>query len=572
MKKYLSSKTYVFYFAMIALAFLSMLFTNIGYDSEYQLAMGYRMLKGDFFLTQMWEPHQTSAFLCAMIMKLYLVITGTTTGIVLFTQFCGLFIRIGIGLFLFKIIKDLSGETPAFISSAIYLLVSPKDLLTPEFSNMQLWFGTLLFLLLIQYFKTAKHICLILAAVCLCFGIFSYPSFIIAYFAVTIILYVYSKHRIKDIAIFTCVCALIGFSFVGYLLFHIDMETMLHCLDHALSLEPTHTISFSQKLLDHIGNLVQILGVLLLINIFAFAGSFIWNFIFCKTTRCHNKLSFSSLCLASWYILQFFFLLNILSVENRGGYGIPLLFIVILGFYKRKLLTEKEKAFYYSALGIGFTSLISTLFLSDHPFLQAIPYMLTTVCASVLPLYHWYKQMQPQKNLAIAFSGALHIFLLLNIFRALFIHVPIHGRSQICSLLDDLALIRSGPAFGIITNEEGAVRQRDSMLEWKEYINPNDILWLIGEPVDTLGYLYENVEVGAPTVMSTPTYNEQLLYYWELNPDKYPTVIALASSYGQLSFELQQNEWLLPWLEEEYLADSVIEGNYWRYYIKRDNK
>jgi hypothetical protein len=276
--------------------------------------------------------------------------------------------------------------------------------------------------------------------------------------------------------------------------------------------------------------------------------------------------------LSSWFILQFFFLLNILSVENRGGYGIPLLYIVILGFSKRKLLSEKEKPFYYSTLLIGITSLISTLLLSDHPFLQAIPYMLIAVCASVLPLYHWYQQLTAQKNLAKAFSGALYVFLLLNIFRAIFIHVPLHGRAQICSLLDDLALIRSGPAIGLITDEEGAVRQRDSMIEWKEYINSEDTIWLIGEPVDTLGYLYENVEVGAPTVMSTPTYNENLLYYWELNPDKYPTVIALASSYGELAFELQQNDWLLDWLEKEYCADQIVDGNYWRYYIKRSEK
>jgi hypothetical protein len=134
--------------------------------------------------------------------------------------------------------------------------------------------------------------------------------------------------------------------------------------------------------------------------------------------------------------------------------------------------------------------------------------------------------------------------------------------------MSDLALIRSGPAIGIITDEDGAARQRDSVKEWKEYVKEGDTIWILGEPVDTLGYLYEDVEVGAPTVMSTPTYNEELLYYWEINPEKYPDIVILSSSFGTLSYELLSNKWLMTWLEEEYCAETIIDGNYWRYYIR----
>jgi len=68
--------------------------------------------------------------------------------------------------------------------------------------------------------------------------------------------------------------------------------------------------------------------------------------------------------------------------------------------------------------------------------------------------------------------------------------------------------------------------------------------------------------------MSTPTYNEELLYYWELNPEKYPDVVVVSSAFGELSWEVLSNEWLLKWLEEEYPATQVIDGNYWRYYLK----
>ena len=49
-----------------------------------------------------------------------------------------------------------------------------------------------------------------------------------------------------------------------------------------------------------------------------------------------------------------------------------------------------------------------------------------------------------------------------------------------------------------------------------------------------------------------------------------PDVVILASSFGELSWELRANEWLMDWVHNEYCADDVIDGNYWRYYIKRN--
>jgi len=131
-----------------------------------------------------------------------------------------------------------------------------------------------------------------------------------------------------------------------------------------------------------------------------------------------------------------------------------------------------------------------------------------------------------------------------------------------------LALIRTGPAIGIITDEIGAARQRDSYAEFQRYIKPGDTIWILGEPVDTMGYLYQDVEVGAPSVMSTPTYNEELLYYWELNPEKYPDVVIVSAGFGNLAYEMLACEWLMNWLEEEYQAETIIDGNWWRYYFK----
>jgi len=568
MRSLFKNKVNLFYFLLIAVACVSFVFTNISYDAEYQLAMGYRMLKGDRLILEMWEPHQTSAFLCAIIMKIYIMLTGTTTGIVLYTQIVGLAIRAGIGALFYKEIKELSGKVPAIIAGLTYLIISPKELLTPEFGNMQLWFGTLLFWALLQYLKKEKVRYLVGGAIFLCLGVFSYPSFIIAYIAVLVILFRYSDKWKRDWGIFTGICALIGGTFVVYILATVGWETLINVLDSALAVEPTHTVSMTSKIGAHILNVGKIAGMLLGVGVIGLVIERAYIFVSGRKTGEKKKLSPSRWLLISWLVLMVFLLINILSVNNRGGYAFPFVVILCLGFAKRKLLSAEERRMYDCAGLISAFSLIATLLLSDNAFLQAVTYMLILICASVVPIYHWFKELCVEKNLRKLFVCGMHIFFLLILFRCVYIHIPLYGRSQIYSALSDVALIRSGPAIGIIADEDGAARQRDSMKEWELYVKPGDTIWILGEPVDTLGYLYEDVEVGAPTVMSTPTYSEELEYYWELNPEKYPNVVILSSSFGELAWELRFNEWLHDWLEEEYKADKIIDGNYWRYYIK----
>ena len=563
MKKLLSNKIYLFYFFILLIASLSLIFTNVSYDAEYQLAMAYRIVQGDTMINEMWEPHQTSAFLCAIIMKLFIMVTGSTTGIVLFTQIIGFIIRFIISYYLYKTLCKITTQTPALIAAVLYLIISPKDLLVPEFSNMQLWFGTLMFLCFVHYLQSKKLWLLILSAINLCLGVLSYPSFIISFIVMCGLLIHYSSHKKRDIILYTLTCAGIGLSYAFYLLCQASWQEIMNCLPKALSIEPSHTVDFSTKLLTHIFNSCKMLGILIIIAIIGW----IIHLILTKTLKKLN-LPKDNWIFISWCILMILLLLHIMKADSHGGPSYAFLVIMFIGFSKRNLLSEEQKTIYYCALWIGISNLVATLILSDHAVVQAIPYMVLSVCISVIPLYNWFKAEQNKKYWKIIFIICVHTFLLITVFRSIYVHVPISGRSQICSLFSDMGIIRSGPAMGIITNENGAAMQRDSMQEWSKYIDEGDTIWILGEPVDTLGYLYENVEVGAPSVMSTPTYTSELLYYWEINPEKFPNVIILSSGFGELSWDLLKNEWLMEWLENEYKADTIIDGHYWRYYFK----
>jgi len=556
-------RLYQIYVMFLLVSCVSFLFTNISYDAEYQLAMAYRMIKGDALVTQMWEPHQTSAFLNAVFMKIYVTCFGTTTGIVLYMQVIGLLIRVGISGLLYRVIHKVSGEIPAFAAAVIYILISPKELLLPEFGNLQLWFTTLMLLALWEYFDKGKKFFLILSAVSLCMGVLSYPSVIIVYVGAILILKMYSKRFASDALCFTCVCSVIGLVFIGILLWNTDISTIIRCLQCALAVEPSHTVSFADKTFAHILNICKVLGMLAGVSLLGFVVSLAIGLKDKKASTSERWIT------CSWYVLMAFLVVNILSVSNRGGYSLPFLVILAIGFWQRNRLSEMEKRIYYPSLCVSGLSLLATLVLSDNAFIQAITYMLIAICASVMPIYHWIQEAHFDYKVRKWMLGGVHLFFAIIVYRCVFIHIPLHERDQIISIADDLSIVRSGPAIGIIAEEDGVARQRDSMEEWKQYIQTGDSIWIMGHPVDTLGYLYEDVEVGAPTVMSTPTYTEDLLYYYDLNPEKYPDVIVVASSFGETAWELQSNNWLMNWLESEYRPDEVVDGNYWKYYVKR---
>ena len=58
--------TVLFIFSILAA--VKLIFVDYTMDEEYQIVMAYRNLSGDSIFGTMWEPHQTSAFMCIAIM------------------------------------------------------------------------------------------------------------------------------------------------------------------------------------------------------------------------------------------------------------------------------------------------------------------------------------------------------------------------------------------------------------------------------------------------------------------------------------------------------------------------
>lgn len=560
---------YVIFTGMAVLCGLIWSVTNLGHDGEYQIAMSYRLLQGDKMFLEMWEPHQTSAFLTAALMWVYDKLFHTTTGIVLYLQVCGMLIRGGIALLLYRMLVGSLERPLAYGISLLYFMISPKDYALPEFSNLQLWYSTLLFICLWAYLKKRKRYLLVLGAIFFCLEVFSYPSCVIVYAGIAGILALYSADKWKDILIFTGVCAGIGLISACCFLSVAGADELWQCIRGMLALEPTHTGSTALKWLDYGKDLLKIMLVLFLVGAGGFAGSFAVRKFLGGTGGAAGEKGQGKgvwfLCCGAILLTGFF--CNILSLENRCAYTIIFLFMIGAGIWNRRLLEGDEKGLYVCGSVIGGLGFLATLILTDLPFSVSGAYGLLAIAFALLPIKRQAEKVNVRTRRGI--YVIFWCFVTLLAFRCAYVRTPLTGRGQMCSSFSGLSMVRTGPALGLITDAEGVRIQNNSYPEWRELIREGDKVWIVGSVVDTLGYLYQDVEVAAPSTMSTPYYGSAVSDYWRLNPDKYPDVVVIEGYFGQVSFELQTNEWLMSWLEEEYQPEQVIEGKYWNYYFRK---
>jgi len=84
--------------------------------------------------------------------------------------------------------------------------------------------------------------------------------------------------------------------------------------------------------------------------------------------------------------------------------------------------------------------------------------------------------------------------------------------------------------------------------------------------VDAINHLYVDAIISDSSTVSTPTYNESILDYWTVNPHKYPNVIAVQCWYGEMRVE--DDTWIMQWINNEFKPDEVWDGRYWRFYRK----
>lgn len=543
----------------VMLVQIKKIFVDFNVDGEYAITMSYRLAMGDHMFSQMREPHQTSAFLLAFFIKLWMLATGTTTGIVLYLNTVSVIIKFLVTLFLYRTLKKYSDNKIAFFATIFFAALEAKSYVLLDFSNMQIYSSVLLFCFLLRHLQDhedRKWLCL--AAISLCLEVLSYPSCLITGVVSVGILLCMSQHGVKDSLVFSAICCIFGTCYILFFAIRLGWTELYYYIQEILSGDMTHSAGILEKFTGYgteIRDLLILYGGLLLL---ACLAALLVRLARRKMGK--TDTSFYTLWYISFFVLLGCFHFWCVITANDVFEWVETYFpAIILGGFLTRFCTAAEKRIYWLGICFGLSSLFAVLLLTNMTFDTAMAYMLLGAAASFIPI---------GRGLGTLFRRNAHLplclFCGLVILRGMCTIFPMANFND-HRILSVRNIVRSGPAVGILSDYMGPYIMNMNLQEWPDHVHQGDRVLIVGgDKVSSLTYLFEDVVICIDSTICTPTYNERLLQYWEQNPDKLPNVVVVDCWFGDLNVD--EDSWIMQWVYEEFGADSYEDGTYQRYY------
>ena len=136
---------------LAALAMAKTLFVGLEIDEEYALSIGYRLVKGDRLFESMWEPHQLSDLPAAVLVALFMAVTGGTTGVIFFARVVVLLCKAAMSTVFYREFRGSLGRRTSFLAALVLFLYTPKWFLGPDYVSQQFHFTVAAFLCFHHY-------------------------------------------------------------------------------------------------------------------------------------------------------------------------------------------------------------------------------------------------------------------------------------------------------------------------------------------------------------------------------------------------------------------------------------
>lgn len=548
------------------LATIKLIFVDYSMDEEYQIVMAYRQLSGDHLFLTMWEPHQTSAFLCTFLMWLYHSLTGAYTGIVLFLHFFTVLIQFSLCYWLHHVLCRIMDRDYSFLISLASFNLVPKLIQIPEFSNMQLWFLIILTLSILEYETNEKYAShffwILLAGIAMSLEVLSYPSSLLLFPFAMIYLCVKSKQNWKNAALFTITCACCALLYLTVVFCHISPSELIRNLKYIVSFDLTHdlTLSTGYRFIPLLQQLFEEAFLMLLCSLF----SLFILFLYCKKTGKiikEQKVLFATLTVLFSEFLQLFFWIFLQYCYEKPQ--IHLFTCLTVGIFLWKNAGDERRYFSFGILS-SIITLMAVVYASDLEFYYCIPHALLGSIFGLVILVFALSKHYPKT------SRPLIQFLLFS-----FVLVGIIGKGYTIrggrgnNVTSVRNVMRSGPAIGIFSTYMCCHINDINNRDFKNYIDPDENVLIVTNQIHgpgTTPYMAADAKVSHFSIVDPTSYDERLLTYWELYPEKKPDVIVVDCWYGNLMEN--PDSWIMQYIENDFHYSEVIDGEYVRFYKK----
>ena len=523
-------------------------------DEGYGIMVGYRLAMGDRLLLDMWEPHQTSAIFTALFIGPFVRLTGGVNYLNLFLRVVFFPIQAGVSVFLYKTIRKIAPQVEASVAALmglLYYVTTPKSIFIPEYSNLHNWFFALMVLCLLRYFGTkdsegsrveGKLGYLALAGIFMTCDVLAYPSMVLVFLCcMGFLLLRKSKRKARELLAYALPCVLSAGAMVGYLLTYMTPQIMMQMVGEILG-EGSHQTSVVEKLLywgESLGETILILLAALL-----FAGLVRWII--------ENKMKKQLPELLRQPGMLFFLIVFVVQIGfwlfSSFNAIYPQLLLVALSLegiyiYLRK---DRSETLFFRWILLVFVNYFAVLLLSNWEPMLLNTYLIMGAEAGLAALScYWQKTSAYGKK---ALQVLCLCLVLGNAFS--YTYLILGSQEYHASVVRNVRGInRKGLRAGILTDYMTAYRYNNNLEIWQEAVPDGSTVLYVG-PSQFYCMLGEHTQASPDTICSM-IYDERLLDYWKINPDRYPDVVVFESCYGDIAQE-GENSFIWNWLMEDF--------------------
>ncbi len=521
-----------------AFSTVKLLILGLNVDEEYAVTMGWRIAGGEHMFTELWEPHQTSAFVCAALIRLHTAMAGSINGMVLFLRCCGMFIGIAVSVYVWRTMRRFSDEATGVLCGLIAFAALPKMTLIPEFSNLLYWGSLCCIMSLLRYQIQLKHdvagFCVVIGACFMCVCVLAYPSSLIAFVCILFCLHrLYGRDHKYSVPIFITTCIIIGSVYLIYFLAKVAPGGFAYGVRQMMT-DGTHSDTALQKLAFYGREVLTWLPIL--------GGLAVGTGIVCVTAR-RKSLRFACGVLTAGSLL---YQIVYWFVGDHPYLMTPMLFyytayvtglIFLVRRIKDRLAEGTALSYTPERVGLLLGMLpsaafwLSAMLLTNTGLRPTGAFLIPGVIVSIGmagggAAAEGKEGAAPRKTRNALFAVGALFLLTLMISRCWFVYEN-HGYKADIFFVKQKAL--SGTARNIYCRYLDGYDYNTAAELLGQYGSSEESL-LVAAP-HSLWYTLSPCKVGTYSTISTPVFDHRLTEYWEAFPDRYPDyVIGYAGS------------------------------------------
>lgn len=497
-------------------------------DESLYVANIHRLLLGDSFIKDEWNPCMISTYILIPIYKVYTIVVGTTKGIYLFFRIFTILLQFIVSIEIFKYFYKIKKDIVGFSSALFFLIYTRANILGPSYYSLSLIFFTWFTI----YFAEKKYF---KAGILYAISVLENP-YLVIFLILLIVLLIMQKVSVKEVISFIAGGTLILILFLFLFLSRIHITEIkrylpiwLKYLKRTAGEGRTFLGLISQFIKTFSSKFVLLWGILFVI-------SCIWKCVKFDLSKKNKILSIVAQIIFN-FIIIFEMIVGYLKVKNILG-GSYIVFALCMTIYIPCIFTNMDKmereififfsvmslvlslAFWYAsnngmdAIGIGFAMYMIPILFAIFCSLEKCKtqnYYLYLKCCTSIVLF-----------LVFCSTFFLRIF---AVYR--------DGRLGECS-----QRLQKGPAAGLYTTKEHADQYNNVCDVIDTYINNTEQKTeerptLLVSKLAPWVYVYAETKCDAPTLWRVVINSEDVYsYYTEGNHELPQYCLILNPEYG----------------------------------------